>query len=58
MIPLDLLIALSPAVLLACIWTLDRLRHARRLTRKQLVRLIVEADRHSVYPRRRLRLPG
>jgi hypothetical protein len=52
MIPLDLLFALSPSIVLGCLWLAER-RPRRRLDRHALLRLIAEADRHG---KRRARL--
>jgi hypothetical protein len=57
MIPLDLLFALSPSIVLACLWLAER-RPRRRLDRHELLKLVADADRHA-YPRRRSpQLPG
>lgn len=65
MIPLDLLVALAPTVLLACLWLADALLHRsdrrRRLARRQLIKLLSDADRRkagSVIRSGRAPLPG
>jgi hypothetical protein len=65
MIPLDLLVALAPSILLAGLWLADRIPprlasrtvRQRRAKRLRLIELISQADRRPACRRHRAYLP-